>query len=140
MRDIRGHLTLLRDLLAIAQQTAVLTFSKVQAVLAQATGPVSFNGQQINNLAAPTSPADAATKAYADAIASGVQIKQSVKAIATATIVLSGVQTIDGVNVIDRVPRVDTQAPWFALELETPAPWCTIIRCPRSTRSNSSRR
>lgn len=45
------------------------------------------------------------TKSYADAIAQGLNPKQSVRAATTANITLSGAQTIDGVSIIagDRV-------------------------------------
>jgi hypothetical protein len=69
------------------------------------TSSVSLNSQKITNLATPTADTDAVTKAYADALRSGLDVKQSVRAATTANITLSGTQTIDGVAVIagDRV-------------------------------------
>jgi len=69
------------------------------------TGSVSFNSQNITNLADPTNAQDAATKAYVDAARSGLDVKQSVRAATTANITLSGTQTIDGINLVagDRV-------------------------------------
>lgn len=69
------------------------------------TGSVSFNNQKITGLADPTSDQDAATKAYVDGKAQGLDVKESVRAATTANITLSGTQTIDGVSVIagDRV-------------------------------------
>jgi hypothetical protein len=66
---------------------------------------VSFNSQKITNLGTPTADTDAVTKGYADALRSGLDVKQSVRAATTANITLSGAQTIDGVAVIagDRV-------------------------------------
>ncbi len=53
----------------------------------------------------PTSATDPVTKAYADALAQGLNVKLSVRVATTANITLSGAQTIDGVSVIagDRV-------------------------------------
>lgn len=67
--------------------------------------PVSLNSQKIQNLATPTADGDAATKAYVDGVAQGLDIKDSVKAATTANITLSGTQTIDGVSILadDRV-------------------------------------
>jgi hypothetical protein len=69
------------------------------------TASVSMNSQKITNLGTPTADSDAVTKAYADALRSGLDVKQSVRAATTANITLSGTQTIDGVAVIagDRV-------------------------------------
>jgi len=62
-------------------------------------GAVSLNSQKITNLATPTADGDAASKSYVDGVASGLDIKDSVKVATTANITLSGTQTIDGVAV-----------------------------------------
>lgn len=69
------------------------------------TGVVSVNTSRITGVVDPTDPQDAATKAYVDARAAGLDPKQSVKAATTAAITLSNTQTIDGValSVGDRV-------------------------------------
>ena len=69
------------------------------------TSAVSLNSQKITGLADPTDAQDAATKAYVDASRLGLDVKESVKAATTASITLSGEQTIDGVAVVagDRV-------------------------------------
>lgn len=69
------------------------------------TSSVSLNSQKITNLATPTADTDAVTKAYADALKNGLDVKQSVRASTTANITLSGTQTIDGVVLVagDRV-------------------------------------
>jgi hypothetical protein len=61
------------------------------------TGVVAVNTSRITGVVDPVDPQDAATKAYVDARAAGLDPKQSVKAATTAPITLSGVQTIDGV-------------------------------------------
>lgn len=73
--------------------------------MAAPTASVGFNSQKITSLADPTNAQDAATKAYVDAVAQGIDAKQSVLAATTANITLSGAQTIDGVSVVagDRV-------------------------------------
>jgi len=64
----------------------------------------TMTGDLILN-ADPTVALGAVTKQYADAIASGLDWKQSVRVATTAAITLSGEQTIDGVSVVagDRV-------------------------------------
>jgi hypothetical protein len=73
--------------------------------LAAPTAAVSLNTQKITNLLDPTNAQDAATKAYVDSVAQGLDAKASVRAATTANITLSGAQTIDGVSVVagDRV-------------------------------------
>lgn len=69
------------------------------------TANQSFGGFKATNLGTPTSNTDAATKAYVDSVAQGLNVKTAVKVATTANIVLSGLQTIDGVTLIagDRV-------------------------------------
>lgn len=77
-----------------------VTFAAVNAALGAANASIGVNNQKITNLATPTVATDAVTKAYADAIASGLSVKTSVRAVAVANITLSGAQTIDGVAVV----------------------------------------
>jgi hypothetical protein len=65
----------------------------------------NITANQVTGLAAPSGSSDAANKAYVDAVASGLDVKASVRAATTANITLSGTQTIDGVACIagDRV-------------------------------------
>jgi hypothetical protein len=61
---------------------------------------VSWGSQKLTSLADPTNAQDAATKAYVDATAQGLDAKASVKAATTANITLSGMQTVDGVALV----------------------------------------
>jgi uncharacterized cupin superfamily protein len=63
------------------------------------TGNVDINTNKLTNVTDPTSAQDAATKAYVDAVKTGLDVKDSVKVATTANITLSGTQTIDGVAV-----------------------------------------
>lgn len=67
----------------------------------------------ITGLAAPTTDTDAANKAYVDQVAQGLDAKASCRVATTASITLSGTQTIDGVAVIagDRVLVKDQGSP-----------------------------
>ena len=69
------------------------------------SGNVNMNNFNITSLATPSADTDAATKAYVDSVAQGLDTKASVVAATTANITLSGTQTVDGVVLIagDRV-------------------------------------
>ncbi|MDD2728162.1 hypothetical protein [Malikia sp.] len=69
------------------------------------TASVAMNAQLITGLKDPASAQDAATKAYVDSVAQGLDVKSSVVAATTANITLSAPQTIDGVVLVagDRV-------------------------------------
>lgn len=57
--------------------------------IAAPTGAVSLNSQKITSLADPTSGQDAATKAYVDAVKTGLDIKDSVRAASTANVTVT---------------------------------------------------
>jgi hypothetical protein len=70
--------------------------------LQDAAADVGMGGFKITSLGTPTAAGDAVNKSYVDAIATGlVDYKASVRAVATSTITLSGLQTIDGVSLAD---------------------------------------
>jgi len=61
---------------------------------------VDINSKKLTNVADPVNAQDAATKAYVDATATGLDVKDSVRVATTADITLSGTQTIDGVALV----------------------------------------
>ena len=63
------------------------------------TANQSFGGFKATNLAAPSADTDAATKAYVDSVAQGLNTKTPVRVATTANITLSGTQSIDNVFV-----------------------------------------
>lgn len=73
--------------------------------LAPPNGPVDMGGQRVANVADPVEDSDAANKGYVDSVAQGLDAKGSVRVATTASISLTGIQTIDGVDVVvgDRV-------------------------------------
>lgn len=69
--------------------------------MATPTANVSLGNNKITNLADPTLDTDAANKKYVDASRTGLDAKESVRAATTTNITLSGVQTIDGVSLVE---------------------------------------
>jgi hypothetical protein len=68
--------------------------------LSSPTASYSFGSQLLTNLADPVSAQDAATKAYVDNTAQGLDTKASVLTATTANITLSGEQTVNGVALV----------------------------------------
>lgn len=85
-----------RTNLGVAAATDVVLRDGSQAF----TADQSMGGFKLTNLDTPTAASDAATKGYADAIVSGLDIKASVRVATTANVTLSGEQTIDGVSAV----------------------------------------
>jgi hypothetical protein len=65
------------------------------------TSSVNMNGQRLNLVGTPTLGTDAANKSYVDALASGIDAKQSVKCATTGNIGLNGLTPCDGVTPAD---------------------------------------
>lgn len=65
--------------------------------LAAATSDYAMGGNTLTDLSSPSDPAHAATKAYVDSVAEGLDVKASVKFASTVNLTtLSGQQSIDG--------------------------------------------
>jgi len=78
------------------------------------TSSVNMNNQRLNLVGNPTLGTDAANKSYVDALASGIDAKESVKAASTGNWAsFSGLGTMDGVSLSDgdRVLLKDQTAP-----------------------------
>lgn len=77
-----------------------LTVGQSLAITAQASS-LDLNSQKIINLATPTSNGDAASKAYVDSVAQGLDVKDSVRVATTAALTLASElengDTVDGV-------------------------------------------
>jgi hypothetical protein len=73
--------------------------------MAAPVADLSIASHKLTNVTDPTSAQDAATKAYVDSVAQGLDVKASVKAASVGTLTLSGAQTVDTVALVagDRV-------------------------------------
>jgi hypothetical protein len=82
--------------------------------MAAPTASVAMGGQLLTGLATPLAATDAATKAYADSVATGLDVKASVRAGASTNITLASPgAAIDGVTMVagDRVLLMGQTAP-----------------------------
>jgi len=96
--------TLQKSGVGVATTSDATTAAQSESNLRTASGglsaSLSVNSQKITNLLTPSDATDAATKAYVDSVAAGLDVKPSVAAASTANLTLSGEQTIDGVSVV----------------------------------------
>jgi len=76
-----------------------LTFSSGSTLYLSAQ-TIDVGGSVLTNLTTPQQDSDAVTKAYADALKQGLDIKDSVKVATTTNINLFGQQSIDGISVL----------------------------------------
>lgn len=99
--------------LARADHVHSLSFATVQGLLAGASSAISVNTQNITNVVDPVNPQDVATKNYVDNQNEITVWKQTVRAATVADVVLTGLQTIDGVSLIanDRILVKNASAP-----------------------------
>lgn len=69
------------------------------------TGDQSMGGNSLTNVLDPVNPQDATTKAYVDAVATGLRPKGNVAVATTANITLSGTPIVDGYQTVigDRI-------------------------------------
>lgn len=90
-----------RTALSVPLNTNTMLLDGTQAMAAN----LQMGSNRITGLADPSGAQDAATKAYVDASAVGIDWKPSCRVATTASITLSGAQTIDGISVVaaDRV-------------------------------------
>lgn len=90
----------------------VTDWTNVVAALAAAEGDIAVNSQKITGLADPIAAQGAATKAYVDSVAQGLNVHDAVAVATTENITLSGEQTIDGIlTSTDRVLVKDQTDP-----------------------------
>jgi len=77
-----------------------------------ATAAFSMNSQKITSMLDPTGAQDAATKAYVDSVAQGLNVHDAVVCATTANIDLTGEETLDGITTsTDRVLVKDQTDP-----------------------------
>lgn len=82
---------------ALQTQLNSLSTGKLSLSGGTMTGTLNMGTNVISNVVDPSNPQDAATKAYVDNIAQGLNAKAAVVVATTGNITLSGEQTIDGV-------------------------------------------
>jgi hypothetical protein len=78
-----------------------VTFTGASSVVLDGVD-LNANTRKVVNLATPTNATDAATKAYVDSVASGLDVKASVKAMTLTNVVLNGAPTtVDGITLVN---------------------------------------
>jgi len=105
LTKIRGNTQILEGSVTNTELAAGIELAKIQdnELLVKSDGSVGFTAPVTG--VAPVAAADLATKAYVDSTAQGLDVKASVRAVATEAVTASGLQTIDGVALVagDRV-------------------------------------
>ena len=107
LTKIRGNTQIVDLSIGNAQiaTAAGIELSKIEdgLLLVKADGSVSFTQPQVG--VTPTLASHLTTKEYVDSVATGLDVKVSVRAVSTSNVVLSGAQSVDGVALIagDRI-------------------------------------
>ena len=107
LTKIRGNTQIMDLTIGNAQiaNSAGIELQKIEdgLLLVKSNGSVGFTAPQVG--VTPTLPSHLTTKEYVDSVATGLDVKLSVRAISTTDIVLSGAQSVDGVSLVagDRV-------------------------------------
>jgi len=70
-------------------------------ILSAAAQNVNFNGFRLTNLASPVAASDAATKAYADAVAQGLVVKEATRVASTTNFVGTYFNSVNTVTSVD---------------------------------------
>lgn len=82
-------------------QEAIEIYADDSLLVSFGAQSINYQANRIQNIGTPTQNADAATKAYVDAVAAeGVKPIAPVKAATTGNITLSGLQTVDGIALV----------------------------------------
>ena len=88
--------------LTTAAQTAITSVGTLNGITIAGSQTISMGSNKVTNVTDPTSAQDAATKAYVDAVKTGLDVKDSVVAASTANGTLSSAfengDTMDGVT------------------------------------------
>ena len=134
--QISSNLIFAADISDFNSAAEAITLDKFAAPVAS----LNLNSQNITNLADPINPQDAVTKAYADSVSQGLEVKGSVRVATTGNITLSGLQTIDGIslNEGDRVLVKDqTTKKYNGLYVASASSWSRTTDANTSTKVNA---
>lgn len=96
------------------------------SLAANGTGTIAANNFRITGVADPINPSDVANKAYVDARSAGLDPKSSVRAATTENVGLSGILSVDGINLVvgDRVlVKNQTVATQNGIYVVSPGAW-----------------